>query len=96
MRIECAPHWLEVKIKEISPARRDIHVEVGASVDGFEGHARCWIEEEKIKSFTTSVRGLYQSFAGTAELNSMSPSEFSLALSPANHRGYMLVRVLVV
>jgi hypothetical protein len=91
MRVENQPHTLEMNIIEIDANRRDIHVEVRTSVNGFSGQVRCWIDEEEFKSFAASVLRLYESFAGIAELSSMSPGEFLLTLSPINPRGYILV-----
>jgi len=99
MRIEVVPHSVELKITETVPpglpCGGDLRVEAWASVSAFVGHGDCWIEAEQFRSFAASVETLYRHFDGRAELNSISPGEFSLTLSPANPRGYVLVQVAI-
>ena len=96
MRIETHPHVVELRITDINAADSlrpaDVRIEFSASVDSFEGRGSCWVAAEDFEAFAVDVRQLYLSSKGLAKLVSMSPGELSLSLSPANSRGYILVR----
>jgi len=77
------------------PSAGDIRLEVKASVGSFVGAGSCWVEAQEMKSFSLAVDQLSTSLQGTAQLKSMSPGEFSLSLSPASSRGYVLVQVAI-
>lgn len=97
MRLESPPHFVELHITEVAPptlpSAGDVRLEIKASIGGFTGFASCWIEAQTMKTFSAGVSRLSASLQGSALLNSMSPGEFSLSLSPANSRGYTLVQV---
>ena len=99
MRIKNKPSFVELVTTEVVPSglpsAGDVRVEVKASIDGFIGSGACWIEEPTLRAFATSCKQLLSSFQGSAHLESISPGEFSLSLSPANSRGYILVQVAI-
>lgn len=96
MRIETHPNVVELRITDItatdSPRPGDIRIEFSASVESFAGRGSCWVAAKDFETFATAVRQLYLSSKGQAKLVSMSPGEMSLLLSPANSRGYILMR----
>jgi hypothetical protein len=96
MRIDTHPNVVELHITDItapdSPRPGDVRIEFNASVGGFAGRGSCWVAAEHFQTFASAVRQLYLSSKGLAKLVSMSPGEMSLSLSPANSRGYILLR----
>ena len=99
MRIEAAPHTIELRITEIAPpglpSAGDVRIEAKASINGFNGSCSCWIGAREFKAFAADARSLFSSFKGSAHLQSKSPGEFSLSLSPANSRGYISAYVII-
>ena len=99
MRLQSPPNSIELQITEVAPptlpSAGDVRLEVKASIGAFAGVGSCWIEAQELKSFSVAAHQLYSSLQGTAQLKSMSPGEFSLLLSPAYSRGYVLVQVAI-
>jgi hypothetical protein len=99
VRIDAPPHTVEFNITEILasnlPRPGDMKIEVKASVSGFVGRESCWVDADEFKIFAASAHRLHTSFAGIAELKSISPGELSLALSAADAPGYILIKVSI-
>jgi hypothetical protein len=95
VRIESAPHWIELRLAEFVPPELprpgDVRIEFEASIDRYVGWGSCWIAADDFQDFKTAVRALYLSLQGVAHLKSMSPGELSLSLSVANPRGYIRI-----
>ncbi len=97
MRIEASPNFVELLITELVPSglpsEGDVRIQVKAQIHDFVGSGSCWVEEPNFRSFSVNIDQLFSSFQGSAQLESISPGEFSLSLSPANSRGNILVQV---
>ncbi len=99
MRLETTPNFVELLITEVAssrlPSAGDIRVDVKTQIESFVGSGSCWIEEATLRAFSAATKQLLSSFQGSARLESISAGEFSLSLSPANSRGYVLVQVAI-
>jgi hypothetical protein len=99
MRIETAPHFVELLITEVvpsgMPSEGDVRIEAKAQINGFVGFGSCWVGAREFKAFSIAAKQLLSSSKGIARLESISPGEFSLSLSPANPRGYFSVQVAI-
>lgn len=97
MRIETAPHFVELNITAVVPpglpSEGDVRMEIKASINSFTGFGSGWVEAREFEAFSKAVEQLFSSFQGSARLESISPGEFTLSLSPANSRGYVSVQV---
>lgn len=97
MRLEAPPNELEIVATDIAPGKipseYDVQLQVRASMGTFRGSTWCFVESREMERFSAAVGQLCSSFEGKARLGSMSPGMFTLTLSPASSRGYVLVEV---
>ena len=97
MRIGYPPCFIDLTIIDVIPPSQprggDVHLQVNASIGDYLGTTSCWLDSEKLRLFSIATHQLYLSFQGDAHLQSLSPGELSLSLSPSDPSGIVLVRV---
>jgi hypothetical protein len=95
--LEAPPNELEIVATDSAPGKvpseYDVQLQVRASMGAFRGSTWCFVESREMEQFSAAVGQLCTSFQGKARLASMSPGMFTLTLSPASSRGYVLVEV---
>jgi len=97
MRLEYAGDCIALRVTEEeppgSPTAGDVRLEVEALINGFAGSGTCWVSGRDMQAFAVTLERLYSAFDVSVTLRSLSPGEFSLSLTPANARGYVLVEI---
>lgn len=80
---------------ENTPGAGDLCLYVEATIAGFQGIGRFWIDSDVLAAFDRDLTLLHADFNSSATLEGMSPGQFSLTLTPANPRGYVDVAVTI-
>jgi hypothetical protein len=75
------------------PGHSDVKLAAGLHGEGFAGASSAWVDADVFRGFALELGELVTHFHGDAVLESISPGDLSLRLSPANPRGYVRVDV---